>query len=331
MFDTKVPRFPTISRRAALSGAALIAAGAATARFTGVADAAVVSGAQATPAAGSPPEIPDTAIGREFASWLAAVNSHDPDSLLAHHETYDSRPEEAESHAALDLMYSKAWDTLIPHEVKGESEIKLTALLEATLSEEWLSLTMEHEGDQQAINLMPADPMPGVLPEEPLDDVALAAEMERFLEKLGNADVFSGAVLVARDGAPVFTAAHGLANVAPETSNRVSTRFNLGSMNKMFTSVAIAQLQEAGELTYDDTIAHHLPDYPNAEVADKVTIHHLLTHTSGLGDFFGQRYEDKLELLTRSRTIWRSSSTTRSSSSRAIASSTVTPASSSSG
>jgi CubicO group peptidase (beta-lactamase class C family) len=67
--------------------------------------------------------------------------------------------------------------------------------------------------------------------------------------------------------------------------NKLDTKFNLGSMNKMFTSVAIAQLIQAGKLSYDDTLAKVLPDYPNKQNAEKITIHHLLTHTSGLGDF----------------------------------------------
>ena len=76
----------------------------------------------------------------------------------------------------------------------------------------------------------------------------------------------------------------------------MQTRFNLGSMNKMFTATAIARLVESGEVAFTDPIATHLPDYP-AEVADKVTIHHLLTHTSGLGDFFGPRYDAERDSL----------------------------------
>jgi CubicO group peptidase (beta-lactamase class C family) len=57
-------------------------------------------------------------------------------------------------------------------------------------------------------------------------------------------------------------------------------------MNKMFTAIAIMQLVQQGELAVDDTIILHLPGYPNREVAERVTIHHLLTHTSGLGDIF---------------------------------------------
>src|ERR1041385_8426676 len=68
--------------------------------------------------------------------------------------------------------------------------------------------------------------------------------------------------------------------------NRIDTKFNLGSMNKMFTAVAVAQLVEQGKLSFEDTVGKILPDYPNKEVAEKVKIHHLLTHTSGLDDYF---------------------------------------------
>jgi CubicO group peptidase (beta-lactamase class C family) len=77
----------------------------------------------------------------------------------------------------------------------------------------------------------------------------------------------------------------------------LNTKFNLGSMNKMFTAVAIAQLAQAKRLSFDDPISKHLPDYPNKEVADKVTIHHLLTHTSGMGLYWNEKFRAQREKL----------------------------------
>jgi len=111
-------------------------------------------------------------------------------------------------------------------------------------------------------------------------------EIERHVAKASADDRFSGVVLVAKGDRVIFHKAYGLADKATNTPNKLDTKFNLGSMNKMFTSVAIAQLVQAGKLTYDTTLARILPEYPNKEVAAKITIHHLLTHTSGLGDFF---------------------------------------------
>lgn len=79
--------------------------------------------------------------------------------------------------------------------------------------------------------------------------------------------------------------------------NRTDTRFNLGSMTKMFTAVAIAQLAELGKLSFHDPISRHLPDYPNEAVASKVTIHHLLTHTSGMGDYQNEKFYARLDQL----------------------------------
>jgi D-alanyl-D-alanine carboxypeptidase len=115
---------------------------------------------------------------------------------------------------------------------------------------------------------------------------SLAAKVDTYLTNMAELQQVSGAVLVAKDGVPLFTHAYGLASKSFNVPNQVDTKFNLGSMNKMFTAIAIAQLVQQGKLSFDDPIGRHLPDYPNQVVADTVTIHHLLTHTSGLGDFF---------------------------------------------
>ena len=101
---------------------------------------------------------------------------------------------------------------------------------------------------------------------------------------------FSGVVLLAKDGKPVMQRAAGLADPAKGTENRMDTKFNLGSINKIFTRLAIAQLAQDGKLALDDTVRKHLPDFPSPN-ADRITIQQLLDHKSGLGDIFGPRYE----------------------------------------
>jgi CubicO group peptidase (beta-lactamase class C family) len=123
-----------------------------------------------------------------------------------------------------------------------------------------------------------------------LTDQEIVQKLEAYLEKEAGSDRFSGAVLFARDGAPLFAKAYGLASKAWNVPNRVDTKFNLGSMNKMFTAVAIAQLAQEGKLAFTDPLIKHLPDYPNKDVAQKVTLHHLLTHTSGIGDYFTRKF-----------------------------------------
>ena len=117
-----------------------------------------------------------------------------------------------------------------------------------------------------------------------------AKELEVFVKTLGEADVFSGSVLLAKDGKILYKGAFGVANKDFRAPNKVDTKFNLGSMNKMFTGVAIAQLVEKGKISYDDPLSKFVPDFPNPEAAQKIKIKHLLSHTAGLGGYFSQRY-----------------------------------------
>jgi CubicO group peptidase (beta-lactamase class C family) len=117
----------------------------------------------------------------------------------------------------------------------------------------------------------------------------LEAALSSYFDPLAAADVFSGAVHISKNGHVLFERAYGLADRATGLPNRTDTKFNLGSMNKMFTAVAVGQLVEQGKLTFDDTVAHWLPDRA-IDGADRITLHHLLTHTSDMGDFFGPRF-----------------------------------------
>ncbi|HEU4794031.1 MAG TPA: serine hydrolase domain-containing protein [Pyrinomonadaceae bacterium] len=129
------------------------------------------------------------------------------------------------------------------------------------------------------------------------DIPAIAKDIGAFLERAAAADEFSGAVLVARNDQVVFSKAYGLANKDTKTPNAIDTKFNIGSMSKMFTAVAVAQLAERGKLSFTDTVGKLLPTYPNKEVAEKVTVHHLLTHTSGMGSYHNDTYFANLEKM----------------------------------
>lgn len=98
-------------------------------------------------------------------------------------------------------------------------------------------------------------------------------------------DGFSGVALIAREDAIEVEAAFGLADASASRRNQTDTRFNIGSISKTFTSVAIAQLIQQRRLALDDTLAKHLPDYPNQAAAQRITIRQLLTHRSGVAQF----------------------------------------------
>ena len=90
----------------------------------------------------------------------------------------------------------------------------------------------------------------------------LAQGLDAYLAPLVASDAFSGVVLVARAGVPVYEKAFGLADRERNTSNTVDTRFNIGSINKIFTKTAVAQLVSQGKLKLSDTLGALLPDYP---------------------------------------------------------------------
>ncbi len=104
---------------------------------------------------------------------------------------------------------------------------------------------------------------------------------------------------MAKNGKSVFTAVYGLADREKKIPNTVNTKFRIGSMNKMFTATAVLQLVQAGKINLNDPLGKYLPNYPNKDLAAKVTIHQLLTHTCGTGDFFGPEFDKhRLELRT---------------------------------
>jgi D-alanyl-D-alanine carboxypeptidase len=128
-------------------------------------------------------------------------------------------------------------------------------------------------------------------------EAAPVNDLQTYLDSLASDNKLSGVLLIAKNGVTVASKAAGIANKTSGAVIDLNTKFNLGSMNKMFTSVAVAQLAQAGKLSFTDTVGKHLPDYPNKEVAEKVTIHHLLTHTSGMGMYWNEKFmaqRDKL-------------------------------------
>ncbi|WP_338839303.1 serine hydrolase domain-containing protein [Flavobacterium ginsenosidimutans] len=91
-----------------------------------------------------------------------------------------------------------------------------------------------------------------------------------------------GVFMIAHHGKPVYQKAFGKANLELGSDMSVDNVFELGSMTKQFTAVAILMLEQQDKLKVGDRISKYIPDYPNG---DKITIHHLLTHTSGIKDF----------------------------------------------
>ena len=155
-----------------------------------------------------------------------------------------------------------------------------------------IMLRLEPEAPHRIRNVGMYFPDPPASLDGPLSDAAVAGAAKQLASRLASVDGFSGAYLLARGDKVLAAGAHGEANKDFAVPNQLDTRFNLGSMNKMFTAVAIAQLVEAGKLSFDDPVSKFLPDLLAPGAAEKIRIKHLLTHSGGLGSHFTEKFMD---------------------------------------
>jgi CubicO group peptidase (beta-lactamase class C family) len=115
-------------------------------------------------------------------------------------------------------------------------------------------------------------------------DLRPGGAFDRRLDKLAAEGKLSGTVLLTHRGRTILARSHGMANERTSVPNRPDTIFALASVAKLFTAVAIVQLAERGTVDFGQSIGAYLDGFP-AGVADTVTVHQLLTHTSGMGNF----------------------------------------------
>jgi CubicO group peptidase (beta-lactamase class C family) len=120
-----------------------------------------------------------------------------------------------------------------------------------------------------------------------------AARMDQVIQPFVANHQFMGSVLVARDGQVIYSKGYGFADLEWEVANSPTTKFRLGSVTKQFTAASILLLEERGKLSVDDPVKKYLPGAPAAW--DKITLFHLLTHTSGIPSFTSFPDYQKLE------------------------------------
>jgi CubicO group peptidase (beta-lactamase class C family) len=121
------------------------------------------------------------------------------------------------------------------------------------------------------------------VPPSPISEAELVRRLSKSVDSLAKAGDFSGVAVLAKNDVPVFQRAYGMADRKRNIPNNLETAFNLGSINKVFTQIAILQLAAAGKLNPDSTLAAYWPDYPNKAISSKITIRQLMRHTSGIG------------------------------------------------
>jgi CubicO group peptidase (beta-lactamase class C family) len=248
-----------------------------------------------------PPEIPDTPAGKLMNLFIQVFNSGEEEQWKTFINDYwKPSEEEGASERRLGLFQMLYGDLggIDLNRIAESNEYVIAVLLHARKEGgqfEWVDFTIYADSlPPHKVAMMSARPgeAPGFeVPDERLTDEEIGAFMDKYLEDQVANDRFSGTVLIAKDGQPFYTRVHGLASKRYNVPNQLDTKFNLGSMNKMFTGVAIMQLVEQGKLSVDDLVGKYLPDLPKKEIAEKVTIHQLLTHTSGMQDYWDELFD----------------------------------------
>lgn len=113
-----------------------------------------------------------------------------------------------------------------------------------------------------------------------------AAKVQEMLAQAHKYRLFNGSALVAENGKIIYKGAFGMANMEWGIPNTPDTKFRLGSITKQFTAMLVLQLVEQGKVKLDAKISDYLPDY-RKDIGEKVTVHQLLTHTSGIPSYTG--------------------------------------------
>ncbi len=242
-------------------------------------------------------ELPDTPSGRLAARFIALVNGPGGAADLE----FASQRMSPAFLAAMPPDSTAGWFDLIRRQSGGvtvDSAISRGAMtvLHVTTRRGSRQARMAFapaEGDTTrlaGIGIVPlATPYDGdrpALPEGRVAPDSVMAPVVRLLEWASAQDLFTGTVLVRRGDRIVLDRSFGLRNRPAGLVNSLPTRYHTGSWGKMMTAVAIGQLVDRGKFRFEDTLAAVLPEYPDQEAARKITIHHLLTHQSGLGGLF---------------------------------------------
>ena len=241
----------------------------------------------------------DSPVLQVFTQWLDAFNSGDAAKISAFWQKYGGNAMGDRSSGDMRLREMTQGMTIF--KVEEDSGSHLVVLMKegrGSYSESTMDLATTNPPIVAAIHGHPVLP-PTSAKDRASSDEDLAKKVREHVAGVQGQDAFSGAILIAHRGTVVLDQAWGLADTATQIKNTTGTQFCLGSMNKMFTSVAILQFVAQGKLALDRPIATYWPDYPNRDLAARVTIHELLSHTGGTGDIFTPEYEaHRLETRT---------------------------------
>jgi CubicO group peptidase (beta-lactamase class C family) len=291
-------------RTVLLRGAAVILA-------AGVGWPTLLSAQADPPLTDSAPRFPDDSIGNLGRLLIEVINRGDSASLTAFVSEHVSEAAIKE----VPIAERAAWLATVSSQSGGLDMLQATGtnpleiVVKTRRGRHWARIyafadprQRDRLRDYGAIPIRdPAIERTDTWAQRRLPEAQVVREIARHVDGAARRDEFSGVVLVAKGERVIFHRAYGLADRSWRIPNRLDTKFNLASMNKMFTAVAVAQLIQAGKLHLEDALSRILPDYPNPDAARKITIAHLLSHSAGLGMLFDRPGFDRRKRYRASR------------------------------
>jgi CubicO group peptidase (beta-lactamase class C family) len=240
-------------------------------------------------------DLPDTVLGNIVREWLAIVESGKPNEIerfVASRFSAAARKNQPNAAAYFRKLHEQSGGLQILSVTPPAGENPMYLTVKAKRGNYFASVIIGRdraESDRLAgIGVTRADD-PGrerlSANGKALSEAEIIAVVRQEVGRRAADRRFSGVVLIARDDEILFHRAYGFADREIKRANAFETKFHLASVGKIFTATAIAQLVNAGKLSFDDPVGRILPDFPNEEVK-RVTIHQLLTHSAGMGSFF---------------------------------------------
>lgn len=245
-------------------------------------------------------ELPQTPAAARFKSFLEAIETGQHEEFLRENcsdEFLSAFP--MSQHLDFFRQVTMFHGGFKVHSIVEASETKLVVLAQSNKGK-WrkIDIVTASEAPYRVIGLG-LDEASSPAPKEhsrKMTEKEILSFVENKLQDMSKKDEFSGSVLIASNGRPLYRKAFGMANKSFEVLNAPDTKFNIGSINKSFTELAIAQLWEQGKLKFEDKIGDYLPGFPR-EIAEKVTVQHLLTMRSGMGSYWNNEYWSKFSSI----------------------------------
>ncbi|MCH8020016.1 beta-lactamase family protein [candidate division KSB1 bacterium] len=243
-------------------------------------------------------QLPDTPAGQQVQKFLHALDSGEYETYIKENFSEQFLKDyPMTEHLGFFRQMSMMHGGFRIHSIEKSTEDEFVFIGKSKKMDAWRRLLFEIESEPpyrvSGLGIEMAAPPEGMdRIEKKLTEKEILEFAESELQKMAESDDFSGAVLIAKNGKALFKKAYGMASKRFNIANNVNTKFNIGSINKSFTQMAIAQLLEKNKIEIDETIGKYLADFPE-EIAEKVTIKHLLTMKSGMGSYWNDEWQAK--------------------------------------